>query len=69
MDLLNKANLRINPAKCDLGKQELVILGYHISEVGIKLAREKLDKIEAWKTPKSGKNIMRILGLFNFLGT
>jgi hypothetical protein len=66
LEVLNGANLRINESKCIWAKTEILILGYMISEAGIKVCQEKVLQIQDWSTPTSGKYIQQHLGFFNY---
>ena len=66
LEVLNSANLLINPEKCEFARVEIIILGYLISETGIRLAKDKLLAMDAWKTPSNGNMIEKHLGFFNY---
>jgi hypothetical protein len=55
----------INPEKCKFLRVEIIILGYLISETGIRLAKDKLLAMDALKTPSNGNMIEKHLGFFN----
>ena len=64
--VLTEVNLRVNLDKCDFGCDELIILGHHISQNGISVAKEKLLAMERWARPTTGKQVQRHLGFFNY---
>lgn len=66
LKILNGANLRVNRKKCTFAKTEILILGYMISEKGISVCRDKLLQIQDWKEVKTGKQIQKHLGFFNY---
>lgn len=66
LNILNEANLRCSPEKCFFGYVELIILGYHISGDGIRVATDKLLVMDTWKAPVSGNQLEKHLGFFNY---
>jgi hypothetical protein len=46
LEVLNSENLLNNPDKCEFARVEIIILGYSISETGIRLAKVKLLGME-----------------------
>jgi Reverse transcriptase (RNA-dependent DNA polymerase) len=48
-EVLNSANLLINPEKCEFSREEIIIMGYLISETGICLAKDRLLTMDTWK--------------------
>ncbi|KAI3656138.1 hypothetical protein MP638_003051, partial [Amoeboaphelidium occidentale] len=63
---LTEVNLRLNPAKCIFGCNELTILGFRIIPTGITMCKEKLLQIENLPAPKSGKQVEKHLGFLNY---
>ena len=66
IECLNAVNLRINLTKCEFGRPEISALGHRIDKHGIRLAREKLVAMDAWKPPTSGKMIEKQMGFLNY---
>jgi hypothetical protein len=66
IDRLTKANLRLNPEKCEFSQPSLMILGFDISVQGIRVAKEKLVVLEDLVPPINGKELERLLGFYNF---
>ena len=63
---LNQANLRLNTRKCHWLNSKLTILGHSISSVGVQIDQTKLEAAMRIPKPKSGKQVMSFLGLFNY---
>lgn len=66
IEILNDANLKLNPDKCFFAKESIIALGYRISSAGIHVASEKLLAMDEWTEPTTGKMIERHLGFYNF---
>lgn len=67
LDKCRQANLKINPAKCQLSKPEVIFLGRRINEQGISPSHDDLDAIAVIKHPKSKEGIRAALGSLQFL--
>ena len=65
MEELNKFNLRVND-KTEFGMTEMVVLGFKMSQEGMKMVPEKLLVMDHWKTPTTGNMIEKALGFFNY---
>jgi isocitrate/isopropylmalate dehydrogenase len=63
---LNDFNLRVNFEKLEFARREIVILGYFISERGVEVCKEKVLAINNWKSPKTGNQLEKHLGFFNY---
>jgi transposase InsO family protein len=66
LELLNGANLRIKPAKCTFCVQKLQLLGYEVTPNGYQVCLEKLVNLEGSSYPKTGNQMEKHLGFFNF---
>lgn len=64
---LRRYNILINPDKVETGVTSLDFLGYHITDKGISVSREKLDAIRNMQPPKSTEEVRSFLGLVNFV--
>lgn len=60
---LIKANLRINPEKCEFFKRETKYLGHVVSGDGIQTDPEKVAAISEMKAPQNIKEVRRFLGV------
>ena len=67
-DALERANVKLNPDKCELRKTEIEFLGYTISKNGIKPDVSKINAIIEMAEPTNVTELRRILGMINFLG-
>ncbi len=63
---LNKANLRTNAKKCSFAVRSVTLLGYDITPTGYRVSPEKLVAIDNWGYPKTGAQLSKHLGFFNF---
>ena len=63
---LRQHNLKLNIHKCVMGRSELSYLGYHVSAKGISPELSKLEAIKKLQPPSTVKQVMEVLGLFNF---
>lgn len=61
-----EANLTFKPSKCKFGFQEIEVLGYRISSLGIKPSENKLRAMQDVSAPTSAKDVKRLLGLFSY---
>lgn len=61
-----KANLTFKPSKCKFGFQEIEMLGYKISNEGIKPSDNKLKAMRDISAPTSAKEVKQLLGLFSY---
>ena len=63
---LNLYGLTLNMAKCVLGVNELVVLGYNLSAEGITATDHKIKAIKSFSEPTTIKELRRLLGLINY---
>lgn len=66
LDQLRAAGLKLQCAKCEFLKKEVVYLGHVISDQGVSPNPDKLTAVEQFPTPKSRKNVQQFLGLCNY---
>ena len=64
---LNKANVTLNPDKCEFSKPKLKFAGYLISSKGIEIDPEKTEAIEKMERPRNVSDLRRFLGMVNHL--
>lgn len=57
MQRLRKANLKLQPDKCEFLKREVMYLGHIISEDGVKPDPKKISAVKDFPKPKNAKNI------------
>ena len=63
---LIKHNVTINPAKCQIGLEEIEYVGHTVNSKGTHFSREKLQKVINFTRPKTGKQLRSFLGLANY---
>lgn len=63
---LQKANLKIQPDKCEFLKKEVAYLGHLITPEGVKPNPEKVSCIQNFPQPKNPKEIKSFLGLAGY---
>ncbi|XP_025267772.1 uncharacterized protein LOC112639094 [Camponotus floridanus] len=63
---LKKANLRLQPDKCEFLRKEVGYLGHIISDKGVKPDPEKIRAVRDFPRPKHAKNIKQFLGLAGY---
>lgn len=63
---LDDNGITINPAKCNLGKPEVLFLGYTVSQEGIKPPEHKVKAITDYPKPKTIEELRRFIGMINF---
>ena len=63
---LQAHNLKVNLNKCVFGSKEVMYLGFHLTESGIKPGIDKLKAVKQTLPPKNVHEIRQFLGLCNF---
>ena len=63
---LRRYNLKLNPAKCVIGRRQVTFLGHNVSATGISPAIDKIQAIKAIPPPGSITQLYQVIGLFNF---
>ncbi len=64
---LQKAKLKLKPAKCSIGKKEVPYLGFVVSQDGVRISRGKIEIITELPPPKTRKELRRAMGMMNYL--
>ena len=59
-------NLQVNICKCDFTTSEIAYLGYILTHEGIKPYPKKIEAIINLATPKTRKNVRRLLGMVQY---
>ena len=62
---IQEAGLKLKPRKCVLPVQQIVYLGYQVSENGVSPLQAKLDVIRDWPIPQTIKELRGFLGFVN----
>lgn len=63
---LNNNGIKINVAKSEFGKNEIIFLGHQITTEGTKPDPEKVNAILNYQRPKTIRELRRFLGSLNF---
>ena len=63
MDKLQQEKLLINLQKCTFMQEELVYLGFVVSQEGLKMDQEKVKEIVEWPSPKNVFEVTSFHGL------
>jgi hypothetical protein len=63
---LQEEKLAINLEKCEFMKEELVYLGFVVSQGNLKMDDDKVKAILTWPTPKTGTAVKSFHGLAQF---
>ena len=66
---LRRYNLKINPRKCEFGKERVDYLGFQIDSEGVRPGKAKIDTLQRFPTPNSPKKIRQFLGIANYFRT
>lgn len=63
---LQKANLKIQPDKCEFLRKEVAYLGHVISDGGVKPDPKKIEVLQSYPIPKGPTDIKPFLGLVGY---
>lgn len=63
---LRKANLQLQPEKCEFLHHEVAYLGHIIGENGVRPDPDKISVIKNFATPKNSKNIKQFFDLAGY---
>jgi len=63
---LEENDLFVKPEKCVWKIREIGFLGVIIGEDGVRMEKEKVQRVVEWPVPKSVKDIQKFLGLANY---
>ena len=63
---LKKGDLKLNPSKCELFKQELTYLGHVVSKHGIQTDSKKVEGICKWSVPTNVPSVWSFFGFTNY---
>lgn len=66
IDRLRKANLKLQPDKCEFLKTEVTYLGHVIGKNGVKPDPKRLEAVKHFPRPKTTKNIKQFLELAGY---
>ena len=63
---LEENNLFVKPEKCVWKIRKVGFLRVIIGEDGVRMEKEKVQRVIEWPVPKSMKNVQKFLGLANY---
>lgn len=63
---LRKANLKLQPDKCEFLRQEVCYLGHIIINEGLRPDPKKIVAVKEFPTPKTARNVKQFLGLAGY---
>lgn len=63
---LRNVNLKLNPAKCDFLRKQILYLGHVISSEGIRPDPQKIETVKNYPCPKSTEEIKRFVAFTNY---
>lgn len=67
-DILRKEMLFLSKDKLDLYSNDMDCLGHRIDDKGLHADVSKMDRIIDWRTPRSYNEVLRFLGLVEYIG-
>jgi hypothetical protein len=63
---LRKANLKLKPGKCYIGRRQVKYLGHVICEAGVKPDSENVNKVLQFMEPTDKKSLKSFLGMMGY---
>jgi transposase InsO family protein len=63
---IREAGLKLSPEKCHLFQKEVAYLGHIVSSKGIQTSREKIEKVNNFRSPSNGDELRSFLGLCGY---
>ena len=66
LTVLEEANLKLKPSKCQLLRRSVNFLGHTVSAKGISPKEEKIATVSGWLPPKSSQELQQFLGFASF---
>jgi hypothetical protein len=67
LQILNRWSLRLRASKCHWGYTQLIVLGHVLTGKGRLPDPRKVELLYDWPTPTTGKQVMALLGMLNYL--
>ena len=61
-----EVGMKVNIKKCKIFRSKVVYLGHNVSNMGVEMVEEYVDKIKAWPIPKTGKELISFLGFTSY---
>ena len=66
LSAVEKAGLKLNPAKCSIAQDSVTCLGHLLSKDGVAPDPANISKIRAWEAPANVKKLKTFLGLSGY---
>uniref|UniRef100_A0A3B1IW44 ribonuclease H n=1 Tax=Astyanax mexicanus TaxID=7994 RepID=A0A3B1IW44_ASTMX len=63
---IQAANLKLNPAKCNLLRQRVNFLGHVVSGAGVETDPKKTEAVRDWPVPRNAKMVRSFVGLASY---
>ena len=64
--VIQELGLKINPAKCHVGRRHLKWLGHYVSETGISPDKDRVACLDSWPPPTTPTEVRSLYGLFSY---
>ena len=61
-----KANLQLNPKKCQWFQREVQYLGHRVSSTGVHTEPSTVEKVQTWPRPENQKQLRSFIGLCSY---
>ena len=66
LSAIEKAGLKLNPAKCSIAQDSVTCLGHRLSKDGVAPDPANISKIRAWEPPANARKLKTFLGLTGY---
>lgn len=64
--LHEEANIKLRPHKCHVFRKKVDYLGFSVSEKGVEMRKEYVDKILEWPKPETGQQMATYIGFISY---
>ena len=65
-EVFRRNNLKLRPDKCEIGKKEVIYLGFRLSHKGFRVDDSRVKVIRDIQAPNNVKGVQQILGFFTY---
>ena len=69
LNIIQEAGMKLNKSKCTFRRESLEFLGHQFTKDGVAVDNQKVAAIQNMPSPTNIKELRRILGMVNFLGS
>lgn len=66
LEKLKEANIKVKTSKCKIACEDMVFLGYKISNNGISIDESRIQALKSYTRPQKAKQVKQFLGLTGF---